>query len=192
MLIPARANSLRFISHLLASWSRRACRRVLVLRSRSLLRIERGVNQAARVALPPKRDTVACRRHLLDVCCGRCLDELVDGRDLCPVGHLQVRERLVLVNALEATDPVPRDRDRVAADQRPIRGVPYTDVRVLPGDHNLVDPTLLQPFVEPSEVERPVYTLRRDDLALARCQLRDHLSFAGAGHRMLSPYPQLR
>src|SRR5207244_12552990 len=79
----------------------------------------------------------------LGVCHGGCPSELADGRDLRPVGHLQVGERLVLVNALEATDRVPRDRDRVAADQRPVRGVSYTNVRVLPGDYNLVDPKFL-------------------------------------------------
>lgn len=116
--------------------------------------------------------------------------DLFDGRDLCPVGHLQVGERLVLVNAFEATDRVPGDRDRVTADQRPVRGVPYTDVRVLSGDHNLVDAPLLQPLVEPGEVEGAVHTLGRDDLTFAWFQPRDDVGLDRAGHRMLSPHAQ--
>jgi hypothetical protein len=44
--------------------------------------------------------------------------ELVDGCDLRAVGHLQVGERLLLIDALEAADGIAGDRDRVAADQR--------------------------------------------------------------------------
>src|SRR5439155_4996139 len=47
-------------------------------------------------------------------------------------------------------------------------------------------------FVEPREVERPVHTLRRNDLALARFELPDHLGLSGAGQRVLSPHPQPR